>query len=167
MAESGMLEASTQILVQALAVDIALAALLGANVYGFGELLLHPIVSPAGTLQACDKQPQGTPSACRMLHQYLHIDFHAVSGMQRQQSFILSQTCLMSHVRHFWPVVGCGLEKHRTEDHGLKRHTMRFCSTSAYSLVVLWEHLRISWCSSRAQGSCCSVLISLWLRSSR
>lgn len=31
--------------VQALAVDISLAALLGKGVYNFGELLLHPIVS--------------------------------------------------------------------------------------------------------------------------
>ena len=31
---------------QALAVDISLAALLGKGVYNFGELLLHPIVSP-------------------------------------------------------------------------------------------------------------------------
>ena len=30
---------------QALAVDISLAALLGENIYNFGELLLHPIVS--------------------------------------------------------------------------------------------------------------------------
>lgn len=30
---------------QALAVDISLAALLGENVYSFGELLQHPIVS--------------------------------------------------------------------------------------------------------------------------
>jgi hypothetical protein len=30
--------------VQSLAVDISLAALLGDNVYNFGELLLHPIV---------------------------------------------------------------------------------------------------------------------------
>jgi hypothetical protein len=30
---------------QALAVDISLAALLGKGVYNFGELLLHPIVS--------------------------------------------------------------------------------------------------------------------------
>lgn len=30
---------------QALAVDISLAALLGKNIYNFGELLLHPIVS--------------------------------------------------------------------------------------------------------------------------
>lgn len=30
---------------QALAVDISLAALLGEDVYNFGELLLHPIVS--------------------------------------------------------------------------------------------------------------------------
>lgn len=29
---------------QSLAVDISLAALLGDNVYNFGELLLHPIV---------------------------------------------------------------------------------------------------------------------------
>lgn len=34
-------------LAQALAVDISLAALLGEDVYNFGELLLHPIVSPA------------------------------------------------------------------------------------------------------------------------
>ncbi len=33
------------LVVQALGVDIALAALLGTNIYGFGELLLHPIVS--------------------------------------------------------------------------------------------------------------------------
>ena len=31
-------------LVQSLAVDISLAALLGDNIYNFGELLLHPIV---------------------------------------------------------------------------------------------------------------------------
>ena len=31
--------------VQALAVDVSLAALLGEGVYNFGELLLHPIVS--------------------------------------------------------------------------------------------------------------------------
>lgn len=30
---------------QALAVDISLAGLLGENIYNFGELLLHPIVS--------------------------------------------------------------------------------------------------------------------------
>lgn len=30
---------------QALAVDISLAALLGENIYNFGELLQHPIVS--------------------------------------------------------------------------------------------------------------------------
>ena len=29
---------------QSLAVDISLAALLGDNIYNFGELLLHPIV---------------------------------------------------------------------------------------------------------------------------
>jgi hypothetical protein len=34
--------------VQALAVDISLAALLGEDVYNFGELLLHPIVSTCG-----------------------------------------------------------------------------------------------------------------------
>ena len=33
-------------IVQPLAVDISLAALLGENIYNFGELLLHPIVSP-------------------------------------------------------------------------------------------------------------------------
>lgn len=33
--------------VQSLAVDISLAALLGEDVYNFGELLLHPIVSVA------------------------------------------------------------------------------------------------------------------------
>jgi len=33
--------------IQALAVDISLAALLGENIYNFGELLLHPIVSIA------------------------------------------------------------------------------------------------------------------------
>ena len=33
-------------LAQALAVDISLAALLGKDVYSFGELLIHPIVSP-------------------------------------------------------------------------------------------------------------------------
>ncbi len=32
---------------QSLAVDISLAALLGENVYNFGELLLHPIVRTA------------------------------------------------------------------------------------------------------------------------
>lgn len=31
--------------VQALAVDVSLAALLGEGLYNFGELLLHPIVS--------------------------------------------------------------------------------------------------------------------------
>lgn len=31
---------------QPLAVDISLAALLGDNIYNFGELLLHPIVCP-------------------------------------------------------------------------------------------------------------------------
>ena len=34
-------------MVQSLAVDISLAALLGDNIYNFGELLLHPIVRPA------------------------------------------------------------------------------------------------------------------------
>ncbi len=33
--------------IQALAVDVSLAALLGENIYNFGELLLHPIVSIA------------------------------------------------------------------------------------------------------------------------
>lgn len=38
-----------------LAVDISLAALLGDNVYNFGELLLHPIVRvECGTLVAVD-----------------------------------------------------------------------------------------------------------------
>lgn len=44
---------------QALGVDIALAALLGANVYGFGELLLHPIVSlPLHMSCAMNEAPQ-------------------------------------------------------------------------------------------------------------
>ena len=35
---------------QSLAVDISLAGLLGEDVYNFGELLLHPIVSGRGAL---------------------------------------------------------------------------------------------------------------------
>ena len=34
---------------RALAVDVSLAALLGEDVYNFGELLLHPIVSAGGS----------------------------------------------------------------------------------------------------------------------
>ncbi len=40
---------------QSLAVDISLAALLGEDVYNFGELLLHPIVS-AGLPLRCPCQ---------------------------------------------------------------------------------------------------------------
>lgn len=36
---------------QSLAVDISLAALLGEEVYNFGELLLHPIVSWEGCIK--------------------------------------------------------------------------------------------------------------------
>ena len=39
-------------MLQALAVDISLAALLGENIYNFGELLQHPIVSKL-SCQAC------------------------------------------------------------------------------------------------------------------
>lgn len=45
-------------ILQALAVDISLAALLGENIYNFGELLQHPIVS---TL-TCFLRSQHTPS---------------------------------------------------------------------------------------------------------
>ena len=39
--------------VQALAVDISLAGLLGENIYNFGELLLHPIVSHSAPNDIC------------------------------------------------------------------------------------------------------------------
>ena len=40
-------------LVQSLAVDISLAALLGDNIYNFGELLLHPIVRLSACACSC------------------------------------------------------------------------------------------------------------------
>ncbi len=67
---------------QSLAVDISLAALLGDNIYNFGELLLHPIVRPrpatpsrtavpavmvsrlSGNMEAAVSEPSG-PSASK------------------------------------------------------------------------------------------------------
>ena len=43
---------TAQVCMQALAVDVSLAALLGDNIYNFGELLLHPIVSHLSAAQA-------------------------------------------------------------------------------------------------------------------
>ena len=53
---------------QALAVDISLAALLGENIYNFGELLLHPIVSTAHW--ACNSS-QAYQCPCCCLHRWL------------------------------------------------------------------------------------------------
>ena len=44
---------------QSLAVDISLAALLGDNIYNFGELLLHPIVR-----RPCLPVPAHAPELC-------------------------------------------------------------------------------------------------------
>ncbi len=44
MHHSIFLPSKELVFLQSLAVDISLAALLGDNVYNFGELLLHPIV---------------------------------------------------------------------------------------------------------------------------
>lgn len=43
----------TLLVVQALAVDVSLAALLGEGLYNFGELLLHPIVSSSPNSFPC------------------------------------------------------------------------------------------------------------------
>lgn len=49
---------------QALAVDISLAALLGENIYNFGELLQHPIVST----RCCDSFTQYVLQYVPILH---------------------------------------------------------------------------------------------------
>ena len=51
---------------QALAVDISLAGLLGENIYNFGELLLHPLVSLVAVQMASADWPRTRlqPAAC-------------------------------------------------------------------------------------------------------
>ncbi|KAK9822645.1 hypothetical protein WJX81_003294 [Elliptochloris bilobata] len=75
-----------------LAVDISLAALLGDNIYNFGELLLHPII----------KVLDGSSYKwlAEMLAAFNHGDLHAYDALcERHASALNSQPALVAHER--------------------------------------------------------------------
>ncbi|KAK9901657.1 hypothetical protein WJX75_006977 [Coccomyxa subellipsoidea] len=75
-----------------LAVDISLAALLGDNVYNFGELLLHPIM----------KALSGSPYEWlrSMLEAFNHGDLHAYDALcSKHASALNAQPALVAHER--------------------------------------------------------------------
>ena len=100
------------LIIQALAVDISLAALLGENIYNFGELLLHPIVSIAHkACTSCKAVPSclGHNDICFTLHLRVTVKHRAcllsgngLSAQQRQlatsQRAYLRTRCLQIEV---------------------------------------------------------------------
>ncbi|KAI3438613.1 hypothetical protein D9Q98_001036 [Chlorella vulgaris] len=77
---------------QALAVDISLAALLGEDVYNFGELLLHPIIN------ALDEGGYGWLH--EMLECYNSGDIHRYDDLCAQHAALLNgQPALVAHER--------------------------------------------------------------------
>lgn len=75
-----------------LAVDISLAALLGDNVYNFGELLLHPI------MKALSESPYAWLR--EMLEAFNHGDLHAYDALCSKHAAALNaQPALVAHER--------------------------------------------------------------------